>query len=205
MTSLDYTAVASSVMLVNTVPVWIVLINFATGKGRPSRVMRLCILLSVAGTFIVGYGDLSSGGNSLFGDALALVGGVMAAAYIFCGGEVRSKLSLASYATLCYGACAVVMWAVVLAMRLEIAGFTTETWLAFLGMAVLAQVVGHSSYNWALGYFSTGVVSIALLGEPLGGAILAYIMFGEFPAGVKLAGFALLIAAIVISARAEEK
>jgi drug/metabolite transporter (DMT)-like permease len=203
MSSLDYTTVASSLMLVNTVPVWMALINLLLGRGRQSPVMWMCILLAVVGASIVGYGDLSFHGDALFGDLLALAGGVAAAAYLFCGGEVRGKLSLAPYVAICYGSCALIMWSVVLALRLPITGFSLQTWGAFVGMALLAQVVGHSTYNWALRYFSTGFVSIALLGEPLGGALLAYFLFGEYPAGFKLVGFALLIASIVISARAE--
>jgi len=203
MTSLDHTTVASSLMLVNTVPVWVVIFNMIFGKGSPSRLMWTCVALAVAGASIVGYGDLSFSGEALFGDLLALAGGVACAAYLFCGGEVRGKLSLTLYVALCYGASAIIMWIVVLVMRLDITGFSPQTWWAFIGMALLSQVVGHSTYNWALRYFSTGFVSIALLGEPLGGAFLAYFLFGENPAGFKLAGFALLIASIVISARAE--
>ncbi|MDR1943919.1 MAG: DMT family transporter [Synergistaceae bacterium] len=203
--SLDYTTVASSVILVDTIPIWIALINLLLGKGRPSRTMWLCIFMSVAGASIIGFGDLSFSGDALFGDALALIGGVMAAAYIYCGGEARNKLGLAPYAVLCYGSCSVIMWGVVFIMGLDAAGFTADTWIAILGMGILSQVVGHSSYNWALRYFSTGFVSIALLGEPIGSAILAYFLFDEYPAGFKLAGFALVIASIVMSGRAEER
>jgi drug/metabolite transporter (DMT)-like permease len=202
-TSLDYTTVASSVILVDLVPVWVALINLIMGKGRPSRIMWACIFLSVIGASIVGYGDFSFSGDALLGDMLALVGGIFAAGYIYCGGEVRHKLSLPSYAVLCYGSSAVIILASVLALGLEITGFSGKTWGALLGMALLAQVVGHSSYNWALGYFSTGFISITLLGEPIGSSILAYFLFGEYPAGFKLVGFALLIASIVVSARAE--
>jgi drug/metabolite transporter (DMT)-like permease len=202
--SLDHTTVASSVILVDTLPVWTALINMASGRGKPSRGMWFCIALSLAGVSIVGQGDLAVSGRALWGDFLALLGGAAAAAYIFCGGEVRKKISLVPYAALCYGSSAVIMWAVVLAMNLPTTGFSRETWAAFLGMAILAQVIGHSCYNWALGYFSTGFVSISLLGEPIGSAVLAYFLFGEYPTGFKLIGFALLTASIVMSALEEK-
>jgi drug/metabolite transporter (DMT)-like permease len=205
MSSLDHTTVASSVMLVNTIPIWIALINIALGKGSPSQALWLCILLAVIGASIVGYGDLSFSKDALWGDLLALVGGVAAAAYIFCGGEARGKLSLPFYAAICYGVGALIMWCVSLAMKLRITGFPAGTWWAFIGMAVLSQVLGHSAYNWALRYFSTGFVSVALLGEPIGGAILAYFIFQEYPAGFKLVGLAMLLASIVMAARSEEK
>ncbi|MDR1514451.1 MAG: DMT family transporter [Synergistaceae bacterium] len=203
MSSLDYTTVASSVMLVNTIPIWIALLNAALGKGFPSFSMWLCMLCATVGASIVGYGDLSFSGEALWGDALALAGGIAAAAYIICGGEVRAKLSLLPYTALCYGTAALIIWCAVLLMDLKVTGFGTETWLAFTGMAFLSQVIGHSSYNWALRYFSTGFVAIGLLGEPIGAAVLAYFLFDEYPSGFKLAGLVILLVSIVIAAKSE--
>ena len=199
--SLDYTSVASSVMLVNTIPIWVALIGMALGQGRPTRRMTLCIFLSVLSACIVGYGDMSFSGDALFGDVMAVAGAVFAAVYILCGREVRKKLSAVPYVAFCYGAAASIVWAAVLALGYEYTGFSPTTWKAFFGMALLAQVVGHSSYNWALGYFSAGTVAIMLLGEPIGSAVLAYFLFDEVPTPLKLAGFALLMFSIAMAAR----
>jgi drug/metabolite transporter (DMT)-like permease len=200
-TSLDYTTVASSLVLVNTAPIWVAVFNMASGRGRPSRLMSVCIVLSVIGAAMVGYGDLSFSGEALIGDAFALAGAFAVSAYIICWGELRKKLGLLSYVALCYGTAAVVMWTAALAMGLELSGFSRTTWGALLGMAIMAQVIGHGSYNWALGRFSTGTVSIVLLGEPVGGTVLAYFLFREVPAPVKFAGCALLMLSIVLSSR----
>ena len=201
--SLDYTTVASSVVLVNTIPIWVALFGVLRGN-RPSGAMWGCILLSVLGAAVVGYGDLSFSGEALIGDALAVAGAIAAAAYITCGKEVRKKLSVSPYIALCYGTAAVVMWVLVLALGLDFTGFSARTWQAFWGMALLAQVFGHSSYNWALGYFSAGFVAIMLLGEPIGSTILAYFLFKELPSAMTLAGCALLMVSIVVAARSEQ-
>jgi drug/metabolite transporter (DMT)-like permease len=202
-TSLDYTSVASSVILVETIPIWIALFNVAFRVSRPSRVMWTSVALSVIGAGIVGFGDVSFDRRALLGDALAVAGGIAAAAYIVCGKEARKKLSLPAYVGLCYGTAAAALWAVVLAVGYKLAGYSAVTWGAFAGSAVMSQVLGHSSYNWALGYFSSGFVGIMLLGEPIGSAILAYFLFGEVPTPMKFVGFALLLTAIVLAARDE--
>jgi drug/metabolite transporter (DMT)-like permease len=202
-TSLDYTSVASSVILVDTIPIWIAVFNLAFGAARPNRTMWLCVFLSVAGAAIVGYGDMSFDKRALWGDALAVVGAVTAAAYIICGREVRGKLGLVPYIALCYGTAAAILWAAVLALGYPLAGYSAVTWGAFAGSALLSQIFGHSSYNWALGYFSSGFVGIMLLGEPIGSAILAYALFKEIPTPVEFAGFALLMTAITLAARNE--
>ncbi|MDR0653160.1 MAG: DMT family transporter [Synergistaceae bacterium] len=203
-TSLDYTSVASSVILVDTIPIWTAVFNLVFGVARPSRTMWFCVFLSVIGAAIVGYGDISFDRKALYGDALAVAGGAAAAAYIICGREVRRNLSLVPYIGLCYGTAALTLWAVVLAMGYPVTGFSAMTWGAFAGSALMSQLFGHSSYNWALGHFSSGFVGIMLLGEPIGSAILAYILFGEIPTPVKFAGFALLLTAIVMAARDEK-
>ncbi|MDR1580427.1 MAG: DMT family transporter [Synergistaceae bacterium] len=197
--SLDYTSVASSVILVNTIPIWIALAEAALGKTRPSRNMRLCVCLSVLGAAIIGYGDISFDSRALFGDALALLGAIAAAVYILCGREVRAKLGLLSYAALCYGFSAAFLWAAVLVVGYPVSGYSQATWGAMIAMAFMSQIIGHSSYNWALGHFSAGFVGIMLLGEPIGSSILAYLLFREVPAPAKFIGFALLLASIVLA------
>jgi drug/metabolite transporter (DMT)-like permease len=203
--SLDYTSVASSVMLVGTIPIWVAIFNVVLGITRPSRMMWFCVCLSVSGAGIVGYGDISLDENVLFGDALAVAGAIAAAAYIMCGKEVRRKLGMISYVTLCYGSAAIVIWCAVLSLGYPITGYDTATWRAFFGLALMSQVIGHTSYNWALGHFSSAFVGIMLLGEPLGSAVLAYYLFDEAPAPIKFVGFALLLTSIVLAARDENR
>jgi drug/metabolite transporter (DMT)-like permease len=201
--SLDYTSVASSVILVDTIPIWIALFNLAAGTGHTSRRMWGSVLLSVIGAAIVGYGDISFSIGALKGDLLAVAGAISAAIYIMCGREVRKKLGLVPYIALCYGSSAVFLWGAVLIAGYQLTGFSNVTWGAFVGAAVMSQVLGHSSYNWALGYFSAGFVGIMLLGEPIGSVILAYFLFDEIPMPVKFVGFALLMTAIVMAAKEE--
>ena len=201
--SLDYTSIAASVMLVNTIPVWIALFGIVTGIARMSRKMWLSVLLGFSGACIVGYGDISFGETALKGNFLAVTGAWLAAAYILCGREVRKKLGLVPYIALCYGIAAVVLWSALLIGGFKITGFSNVTWGAFFGLALMSQILGHSSYNWALGYFSAGFVGIMLLGEPLGSVILAYFLFGEAPTLIKIAGGALLLYAIVVAAKEE--
>jgi len=201
--SLDYTTIAASVILVNTIPLWIALFGVVTGYARMSRKMWASVCLGFLGACVVGYGDISFGETAFKGNALAVLGAWLAAAYILCGREVRKNLGLVPYIALCYGIGAVVLWCVVIAGGFQITGFSNTTWGAIFGLALMSQILGHSSYNWALGYFSAGFVGILLLGEPLGSVVLAYFLFDEAPALIKIAGGALLMYAIVVAAREE--
>ena len=161
--SLDYTAIANSVVLVNTIPLWVGLFTPLIAKDRLARATRISIIVSVAGGVIIGFGDFATGGLALLGDLLAVSGAICAAVYLLIGRNLRRKLSLISYVALCYGSAAIFLWLVVLGLKLPLTGYSTQTVAAFWAMALISQIMGHSSYNWALKWFSAGFVAVALL------------------------------------------
>lgn len=201
--SLGYTSVANSVVLVNTNPLWVGLLSpFITGE-RLKRASIAGIIISVIGAAIIGAGDFASGEDALFGDFLAVIGGICAAFYLLIGRNLRSKLSLTAYITVCYGSAAVFLWIAVLFTGMQITGYSTSTFASFFGLAIVSQLIGHTCFNWALKWFTPGLVAVTLLGEPIGSTILAYIIFNEKLTLLKLAGGSLILAAIYISAVGE--
>ena len=201
--SLDYTSVANSVVLVNTNPVWVGLLTPLVTRERIRPGTVACILLSVVGGTVIGWGDLATGGGALWGDALALLGGVFAALYLLMGRRLRRRLSLLAYIFMCYGGAAVFLWLAVGLSGLPVTGFSAGTWGAFAGMALFSQLVGHTSYNWALKWLSTSTVAISLLGEPIGASLLAYLLFDEALTAHKFLGGGLILLAIYLAARSE--
>jgi drug/metabolite transporter (DMT)-like permease len=110
-----------------------------------------------------------------------------------------------AYIFLCYGSAAIVLWAAVLSLGVAHTGFSAVTWAAFGGMAVLSQLVGHTSYNWALKWIRTSTVAVSLLGEPIGASLLAWLLFGETLTIAKLVGGGLILSAIYLVARDEAR
>ena len=202
--SLGYTSIANSVVLVNTNPLWVGLFTFFLTGERLKASSVAGIIIGVAGGAIIGADDFAAGGEALFGDFLALSGGICAAFYLLLGRNLRSRLSLIAYITVCYGSAAVFLWLAVLLYGLQVTGYDTGTMASFLGLALISQLTGHTCFNWALKWFSPGLIAVALLGEPVGSSILAYIIFGEQFTLLKLAGGSLILAAIYISAAGEK-
>jgi len=202
--SLGYTSIANSVVLVNTNPLWVGLFTFFITGERLNASSVAGIIIGVAGGAIIGADDFAAGGEALFGDFLALSGGICAAFYLLLGRNLRSRLSLIAYITVCYGSAAVFLWLAVLLCGLQVTGYDTGTMASFFGLAIISQLTGHTCFNWALKWFSPGLIAVALLGEPVGSSILAYIIFGEQFTLLKLAGGSLILAAIYISAAGEK-
>jgi drug/metabolite transporter (DMT)-like permease len=129
---------------------------------------------------------------------------VCAAVYLLLGRNLRHKLSLISYVAICYGSAAVILWLVVLSLNLPITGYSSQTVAAFWAMALISQLIGHSSYNWSLKWFSTSLVAVSLLGEPIGSTLLAYIIFDEGLTWMKFIGGMFILSAIYIAASGEK-
>jgi drug/metabolite transporter (DMT)-like permease len=202
--SLDYTTVASSVVLVNTNPLFVALMSHLLLRERVSQSTMSGITVTVAGGIIIGYGDLALGGQQLLGDLLALTGAVMGAAYFLIGRSLRPKLSLLAYIFVTYATAAVMLLAMCVLTRQPFTGYSPHTYLMFLLLAVVPQIIGHSSYNWALRYISATLVAVMALGEPISATILAAVILKEIPTVVKLIGGLLILVGIYITSRVEQ-
>lgn len=142
------------------------------------------------------------GGKALLGNALALLGAFMAAGYMLVGRQVRPVLSLFSYTFWVYSIAAVVLIGFVAISGLPVTGYLPQTYLLFGLLALIPQVIGHSSFNWALKYLPATYVSLALLGEPVGTTILAVLFLQEIPGVIELAGGVMILTGIFLASRA---
>lgn len=203
--SLSHTTVASSVILVTMSPLFVGLLSHLLGMDRITKGILGGILLSLLGSVAIGYGDFALGGGALWGDILALGGAVMVTGYLLVGRRLRQRLSLLPYVSLTYSAAAAVTLLLCLLTRQRFTGYSSTTYLMFILLALLPQVIGHSAFNWALGYLSAPFVSVTILGEPVGATILAYLILKEVPTVLKIAGGAMILLGIYLASRRERK
>ncbi len=195
-TSLSFTTVASSVIFVHIDPIFVAAISHFVFKERIGRGTLLGIAVAFAGATIIAVGDSGVGEVSLYGDLLALVGAVMLGLYILIGRRIRQSHDLVSYVTPVYATSAVVLVLGSLATGTMLAPFPLREYLLFLAIAVVPMIFGHTVYNWALRYVEAPIVSISLLGEPVGATILAYIFLNEMPSTLTLVGGSITLVGI---------
>jgi drug/metabolite transporter (DMT)-like permease len=194
--------VGSSVALVATQPVWAALIARLRGEHVP-RLGWIGIVVAVAGAAVLSGVDFTTiSARALFGDGLAMVGGMLAAAYMTVGAEVRRSVSTTTYTAICYSAAAAGLLLTCLVARTPLAGFTGKQWLCLLGLTVGAQLLGHSVFNRVLRTTSATLVSVSILFEIVGSVLLAAWWFGETPPLAALPAAVLIAAGIVLVIRA---
>lgn len=217
--SLEFTSVASSVVLVTTTPLWVALFAPLFLRETITRAILGGMVLALAGGIIIGLseacawnGGLLCGGAGqaesglgLWGNFLALAGAWMAAGYIMIGRHLRAKMSLIPYIFVVYGMAALVLIVLMLGAGQTPLGYPLATYAWMLALAVVPQLLGHSTFNWALGYLPASLVSITLLGEPIGSIILAYFLLRESPSPLELVGGVLILAGIYLASQKTEK
>jgi drug/metabolite transporter (DMT)-like permease len=200
--SLRYTSVASATALVATQPIWSAFIARGLGHEVPRRAW-VGIGVAVAGAIALTGADFSVSTRALGGDALALAGAALAAAYVAVGGEVRRSVSTTAYTTVCYGTAAVLLLVVCLVARVHLVGYSGRTWLQLVALTLGPQLLGHSVINRVLRTTPATVVSLAILFEVPGAALVAALALNQHPPAAVLPGLALLLVglAIVVSGR----
>jgi drug/metabolite transporter (DMT)-like permease len=216
-TSLEYTTVASSVVLVSTTPLWVAILAPLTIKEPITRPVVIGMVLALIGGTIVGLSDSCTlelraglqcppfsefiGGEAFLGDFLALLGAFAAAGYMLVGRRLRNQMSLIPYIFVVYGVAAVILVMVMFGSGESPVGYAPQTYLWFLLLALIPQLLGHSTFNWALRYLPAAYVSVTLLGEPIGSAVLAYFFLAEVPSGLMIFGAILILAGIYVASK----
>ncbi len=200
--SLSYTTVASATALVCMQPVWAALGSRLL--GRPvSALTWTGIGLSLAGVLLLTGADLAVSDRALWGDTLAIVGGILAAAYTTVGEQVRRSVSTVVYTSFCYTTCAAATLVVCVAAGVQLVGYDGETWLRLVALTVTAQLLGHTLFNRVVGRVGATVVSTAILLEVPAAAMLAAILLDQAPPATAVPAGMLLLAGVFVVVRAE--
>jgi drug/metabolite transporter (DMT)-like permease len=196
--SLSLTGVTSSVVFVTTSPLFVALFTILVLRERVSRIFWCGLGLAILGGVTIGGNDVIGGGARWKGDLLALGGAVAIAGYFLVGSRLRRRLSLIGYVFPVYTCAAIILFIAALASGVSLAGYGWKSYLYCFLMAFVCQILGHSLFNWALKHLAATVVTIAVLGEPVGASILAVVLLHETPGLTEILGGACILFGIFL-------
>lgn len=199
--SVQYTTVASALLVTSTLPVWGGLMGFFfLGERVPPRGI-LAILLAMSGVALIAWGDRASGSGRLMGDGLALVASIAAAAYLTVGRHLRARVPLAQYLGILYTVAALALGASALAWGLPMTGFSGRTWLMFALLALIPSTLGHNLINYAIRHMEAYRINLAILVEPVVSTLLAALLFAEYPSRRFYFGAIFVVAGVLMALR----
>lgn len=196
-TALTLTSVASATALVCLQLVWIVAWQLLRGE-RFGRTVILGLVLAFLGVLVVSGVDLSVSPRAVAGDVLALVGGIAAAAYTVLGSRARQSASTTTYTFVCYGTCAVVLAVACVVSGQQLGGYPLRQWGLLLLVTATAQLLGHSVFNHLLATTGPLLVSLALLLEVPGAALIAAVLLSQTPPLAALGGLAVMLGGMAL-------
>ncbi|MEO6713813.1 MAG: DMT family transporter [Mycobacteriales bacterium] len=199
--SISYTKVSSATALVAIQPVWAALIARSRGDNIARRGW-LGIVVAVIGAAALSGVDFGVSARAVWGDILAIVGGVLAGAYVTMGGSIRQRVSTTVYTAICYTTAAVILLAVCVAAGQPLTGYDANAWLAIGALTVGAQLLGHTVFNHVLKTTSPTFVSLAILFDVVGSVVLAGIFFNEWPSLAAIPAAGIIVTGIVLVVRA---
>ncbi len=213
--SLEYTSVASSVVFVSTGPLWVALLSPMLLNEKSTRAAIVGLGLAILGGAIIGLSDacgIQDGiqcpelgqvmqGGAIWGNFLALAGAWAVTGYLIIGRKLRAGMSLVPYIFLVYGMAAAALIVIMLAAGKSPFGFEAKTYGWIFLLAAIPQLIGHSTYNWALRYLPAAFVAVTTLGEPIGSAILAFFILRETPSAAVILGGILILLGIFLASR----
>lgn len=195
--SLTLTSVAASTALVCLQSGWIAVFSLLSGRRLPRAVLA-GLGLAFAGVIAITGLDLGSSREAVLGDLLAVAGGILAGLYTMAGGKARQTMGTGTYTALCYGVCAALVAVMALVTGERLTGFEAAGWAGILAITAAAQLVGHTAFNYLVATLSPLVVSMFILLEIPGAALLAAVFLGEvLPAGT-YAGLGLILAGLAV-------
>jgi drug/metabolite transporter (DMT)-like permease len=196
-TALELTSVAAATALVCLQSAWIAVFQLLRGTRHRWPVL-VGLGIALGGVAAITGFDMGASPKALLGDILALAGGALAGLYTLAGGKARQSMGIGTYTTLCYGICAAIVAVLALMGGQRLVGFDAGGWLGILAITVCAQLVGHTAFNHLLATMSPLLVSMIILLEIPGAALLAAVFLHEtLPAGT-YAGLALILVGLAV-------
>src|SRR5699024_5185707 len=177
--SLNYTSVASSVVLVTLQPIFAFIGTYLFFGERFSLGAIISVVITLFGSSIIGWGDFQLSGIAFTVDILALCGAIAITVYFLFGQQLRRTLSLLTYTFIVYDISTLTLIIYNLILGHSFVGYSSDKWLIFLALAIFPTFFGHTLFNWALKWLSTSTISMAIIFEPIGATVLAYLILDE--------------------------
>ena len=204
-TAVNITTAAGATLLANTAPLWVALAAWLLFHERLTGRFWVGLLITLGGATTVLGGDFLLHPTLGWGDLMSLGAGVFYGGYYLCTQQGRRWLAPLPYVWLAGLASTASLLAISLALRLPLTGYSTQTYAAFLGLALVTQIIGYLAVGYALGHLPAAFVSPTMVGQPVLTAVLAVPFLGEIPSAAQIVGGIVVLVGIVLIHRSRDQ
>jgi len=198
-TSILMISATVSTLLANLAPVWVGLMSFIFLRKRSGWVFWLGTFIALAGMVVlVGLQTLTQ---------LKLNGGVMLAVtasllysiYIMLTKGLLQRIETITFMFYNMLGSSIFLFCIEMFKGAELVHFPTHTWLYFIGMGAICQLLGWITINYAIGKLSATKTAVALLSQTVFTAIIAAILLHEKLELKEIVGSVIVLAGIGVT------
>jgi drug/metabolite transporter (DMT)-like permease len=172
-------------------------------REKPSKLTFIGIFVALTGGLFIVLADQSlssSYPNPLLGNSLALIGAILVSGYILLGREAQRKgLNIKNYITVAYTTAGLALLPSIFLFGQGYESYPLSVYVYVLMMAIFPQLIGHTSFNWALRWIAPTIVTMVILLEPIAASLLGVFIFGEIPAQEVIYGGLILLIGVGIA------
>ena len=203
-TAVLVTSAATATLLGNTSPLWVSLGALVLFKEKLRPAFWAGLLLAMLGAMAILGRDFLTHPTLGVADLLALLAGLFYGAFFLATERARDNLNSLVTWWVAAVSSAVALLAFSQILRQPLWGYSLTTVASLIALALVTQVGGYISINYALGHLPASVVSPTLLGQPVLTALLAVPLLGEALTAAQIVGGLAMLAGIAIVHRAKE-
>ncbi len=179
MGSLKLTTVASSTILLSLQPVFVMIGAYIAFRERTSKAAIIGMVVAIVGAIMIGWGDIGISIKHIQGDVLSILGTIVVAAHMLIGQKLLRTFPATLYSFSVFFVAVIVFGIYNLTLSIPMTGYPEKEWGIFVLLAIIPTVFGHVLFNWLLKYVTAATISMAILGEPVGATLLAYLFLDE--------------------------
>lgn len=195
------TTILNATVLVNTTPIWSLMISVLILGVKPTRLAVVGLIVSVLGVSIIACADTASPTFSLNlkGDLEALLAALVEAFYLSYGRDTRRKVPILSLMLFIYmlSTLAVLAASILVKSPPMVSNISPEAFLILVGLGVLPTALAHTSYFSSLSSLKSFETATLALLEPIAATLIGVLIFAEVPNALFILGAAFVLGGII--------
>lgn len=197
--SLTQTSVAISAVLHNLAPIFTSLGAWLLFSQGFNRQFIIGMVIAFGGAIGIELEELATATSNLVGSSVAILSAIIAALYLLVVEQLRTKFDSVTIQLWVCGISALVMLPFVLFSGDRLFPSTLDGWIWAISLALVCQIVGQGLLTYSLDKFSSVVVSLVHLLEPVISSIFAWVIFWERLSFSNWVGFAVLLIGLYLA------
>ncbi len=197
--SLTQTSVAISSVLHNLAPMFTSLGVWLLFRQGFKRQFLIGMVIALGGAIAIEFEELQIATDEVQGGFAAIISAVFLGAYLLIVEKLRTKFSPTTIQLWICAIAALVILPILLFTQDQVFPSTINGWVWVISLALICQVLGHGLLTYSLARFSSVVVSLVHLLEPIFSGIFALIIFSEKLTFSNWVGFAVVLMGLYLA------